>query len=154
MCDLSSIPKTRDISHACGSFSYYVGTIAVRFFRNNDKSTLRSGAHGWAPCAHRNLWFRYAHFCPKQIWSSKRLTNHPPLSQVVIRHFLCFQNTSFSVKIRKAPHQKFWPNLRHKLWFRSFLCYPYVTQTCNRSCCAKIDSQYCKTCNTVLPERL
>ena len=38
----------------------------MRYFRNNDKSTLRSGAHVWAPCAHRNLWFRYAHFCPKK----------------------------------------------------------------------------------------
>ena len=24
----------------------YVGNIAVRYFRNNDKSSLRSGAHG------------------------------------------------------------------------------------------------------------
>ena len=45
-------------------FFYYVGNIAMRYFRNNDKSTLRSGAHGWAPCAHRNLWFRDAHCCP------------------------------------------------------------------------------------------
>ena len=36
----------------------------MRYFRHNDKSALRSGAHGWAPCAHRKLWFRYAHFCP------------------------------------------------------------------------------------------
>ena len=33
------------------------------FFQNHDKSVLRSGAHGRAPCARRNLKFRYAHFC-------------------------------------------------------------------------------------------
>ena len=45
-------------------FLFYVGNIAVRCFRNNDKSTIRSGAHSWVPCAHRNRRFRYAHFCP------------------------------------------------------------------------------------------
>ena len=41
---------------------FYVGNIASRYFRNNDKSTLRSGAHPCAPCTHRNLGFRYARF--------------------------------------------------------------------------------------------
>ena len=45
-------------------YFYYVGDIAWQYLRNIDKSTLRSGAHGWAPYAHRNLWFRDAHFCP------------------------------------------------------------------------------------------
>lgn len=38
----------------------YLGNIAMRYCRDHDKSALRSGAHGWAPCAHRNLGFRYA----------------------------------------------------------------------------------------------
>ena len=42
----------------------YIGYIAQRYFLRNDKSTLRSDAHGRASCAHRNLSFRYAHFCP------------------------------------------------------------------------------------------
>ena len=46
------------------AFFYYVGNIAQRYFRNNDKSILRSGAHGWEPYAHRNLRFRDARFCP------------------------------------------------------------------------------------------
>ena len=44
-------------------YFYYVGDIAWQYLRNIDKSTLRSGAHGWAPYAHRNLRFRDAHFC-------------------------------------------------------------------------------------------
>ena len=44
-------------------YFYYFGDIACQYFRNIDKSTLRSGAHGWAPYAHRNLRFRDAHFC-------------------------------------------------------------------------------------------
>ena len=44
-------------------YFYYVGDIAWQYLRNIDNSTLRSGAHSWAPYAHRNLWFRDAHFC-------------------------------------------------------------------------------------------
>ena len=29
----------------------------MRYLRNHDKSTLRSGAHRGSPCAHRNLYF-------------------------------------------------------------------------------------------------
>ena len=45
-------------------YFYYVGDIAWQYLRNIDKSTLRSGAHPWAPYAHRNLRFRDARFCP------------------------------------------------------------------------------------------
>ena len=45
-------------------FAHYVENIAQRYFRNHDKSTLRSGAHGRAPCMHRNPRFRCVRFDP------------------------------------------------------------------------------------------
>ena len=52
--------------------------ISLRYFLHNDKSTLRSGAHLWALCAHRNLWFRYAHFYPNAVGT-----------QWFLLHFFC-----------------------------------------------------------------
>ena len=60
---------------------YYSGNIARWYFWNNDKSTLRSGAHRWAPCAHRNLRFRYAHFCPKFLPAFTAFAMKIPLSE-------------------------------------------------------------------------
>ena len=42
-----------------------------RYFRNNDKSTLRSAAHGCAPCAHENLYFLMRTFV---LWSPFSVT--------------------------------------------------------------------------------
>lgn len=36
--------------------------MRLRYFRNHDKSILQSGTHAWAPCTHKNLRFRDAHF--------------------------------------------------------------------------------------------
>ena len=37
------------------------GSIAARYFRNHDKSTLRSACHAWQACMQRNRRFRHAH---------------------------------------------------------------------------------------------
>ena len=39
------------------AFFYHLGNIAVRYFRNHDKSSLRSIAHERTTCAHKNLYF-------------------------------------------------------------------------------------------------
>ena len=52
----------------------YSGNIARRYFRNHDKSTLRSGAHRWAPCAHRNLYFVMRTFVLNKRWSHRMIT--------------------------------------------------------------------------------
>ena len=46
-----------------GSF-LLCGKYRLWYFRNHDKSPLQSGTHECAPCAHRNLRFRAAHFSP------------------------------------------------------------------------------------------
>ena len=37
----------------------------LRYFRNINKSTLRSACHAWQACVQRNRRFRFAHFCPR-----------------------------------------------------------------------------------------
>ena len=63
------------------SIFYYVGNIAQRYFRNNDKSTLRSGAHPRAPYVDRNLGFRYAHFCANVPTFFRRKVKYRPFAK-------------------------------------------------------------------------
>lgn len=57
--------KSREILHF-SAFCYYGGNIAVRYFRNIDKSTLRSACHAWQACVLcKGIYDSvFAHFCP------------------------------------------------------------------------------------------
>ena len=45
------------------SLFYDAWKYRLRYFRNIDKSTLRSACHAWQACVQRNRRFRFAHFC-------------------------------------------------------------------------------------------